>query len=68
MSVKEKHIDHIWCLVCELCNYVPCVLLKDEKKSKDEFMRSQAKTRSKKSADCASVDANQKSGCSLVQQ
>ncbi len=46
-TVKEKHIDNIWTLVGVInrCECVPLTVLKNGKRGKVEFVRSQAKQR-----------------------
>ena len=55
-SVNEKHIDDIWCLAGAIkrCESVPRVLLRNGKRRKEELLKSQAMTREKREADCAS--------------
>ena len=57
--MKEKYAEDIWSLVGAIkrCDHVPRVLLKNGKRVKEEFVRSQAKTRTKKDAGCGSEDA-----------
>lgn len=58
-TVKEKHIDDIWCLVGanKRCEPVPRVLLRNGKRGKDELQKSQASSTRKREVDGASNDA-----------
>ncbi len=55
-SVKEKHIDDIWCLAGAIkrCELVPRDLLRNGKRGNEELLNSQAVTRRKREADGAS--------------
>ena len=44
-TVNEKHIEDIWMLAGAIkrCGSIPCTLLKNEKRGKEEFAKSQAR-------------------------
>ena len=48
-SVKDKHVEDIWMLVGVIQRHeaVPCVLLKNGRRWKEEFILTQAKQREK---------------------
>ena len=60
--MKEKHIEDIETLAGarKRCDSIPCTLLKNEKRRKEEFAKTQAKQREKEGmivVDCVTADA-----------
>ena len=52
-SVVEKHVEDVWTLSCaiERNEGVPCILLRNSKCRKEEFVRSQSRQRQKKTGE-----------------
>ena len=57
-SAKEKHIDDSWLLVGAIkrCECVPCILLENGKRARNDLMKSQAKLREKRNGECQTTD------------
>ena len=66
-TVKEKHIDDGWLLLGAItrCECVPCILLKNGKRARDDLLKSQAKVRERRNGECCTTDVFEgvRSGC-----